>query len=243
MTPEQVAPGQMTPQDRLEQLRANLRAVQRRIADGCAAAGRDPHEVTLVAVTKTYPASDVELLARLGVREVGENRAQEAGPKQTACAGLGLTWHFVGQLQSNKASSVVRFADLVHSVDRPSLVKALGRSARAAGRRVDCLVQVSLDGDPHRGGAVVAEVPVLAAVIAAEEGLRLRGLMGVAPLGMPPRAAFAVLPRLRDALLGAHPEAVLISAGMSADLEQALAEGATHLRVGSAVLGARRPLG
>jgi pyridoxal phosphate enzyme (YggS family) len=233
----------VTPEERSAQLRANLDAVRRRIAAGCAAAGRDPDEVTLVVITKTYPASDVELLARLGVRDVGENRVQEAAPKHAACAGLGLTWHFVGQLQSNKAHSVVRFADLLHSVDRLSLVKALGRSARAVGRRVDCLVQVSLDGDPHRGGAVVADVPGLADAIAAEEGLRLRGLMAVAPLRMPPRAAFAVLPQLRERLVGDHPGAVLISAGMSADLEDAVAEGATHLRVGSAVLGARRRLG
>jgi hypothetical protein len=226
--------------ERLAVLRTNLRAVRRRIEAGCAAAGRDPGEVTLVVVTKTYPAQDVRLLSALGVHDVGENRDQEAGPKHDDCADLALTWHFVGRLQSNKAHSVVRYADLVHSVDRPSLVAALGRATRAAGRSLDCLIQVSVDGDPSRGGAVPADVPALADVIAAEEGLRLRGLMAVAPLGMPAREAFAVLPRLRDALRAGHPQAQIISAGMSADLEEALAEGATHLRVGSAVLGARR---
>lgn len=228
---------------RLALLRANLDLVDRRISAGCAAVGRDPGEVTLVVITKTYPASDVELLAGLGIRDVGENRDQEAAPKHAVCAYLGLTWHFVGRLQSNKAHSVARYADLVHSVDRASLVRALGRSARAQGRTVDCLVQVSLDGDPHRGGVVVADVPVLADTIAGEEGLRMRGLMAVAPLGMSARRSFAVLPPLRQRLLADHPDAVVISAGMSGDLEEALAEGATHLRVGTAVLGARRPLG
>lgn len=228
---------------RLAQLRANLEAVERRIVAGCAVAGRDRAEITLVVVTKTYPASDVELLAQLGVRDVGENRDQEAAPKHAATTNLGLIWHFVGQLQSNKASSVARYADLVHSVDRPSLVRALGRAARSARRRMDCLVQVSLDGDPCRGGALPADVPALADAIAAEPGLRMRGMMAVAPLGEPAREAFALLPQLRERVLGTHPDALVISAGMSADLEQALAEGATHLRVGSAVLGARGPLG
>lgn len=230
-------------QRRLAELRANLDVVERRITGGCAEVGRDRAEVTLVVVTKTFPASDVELLARLGVHDVGENRDQEAAPKYRATTNLGLTWHFVGQLQSNKAPSVARYADLVHSVDRLSLIRALGRGARSARRRVDCLVQVSLDGDPRRGGALLADVPPLADAIAGESGLRLRGTMAVAPLGAPAREAFALLPRLRERLLGTHPDAVVISAGMSADLEQALAEGATHLRVGSAVLGARRPLG
>lgn len=228
---------------RLAEVRAGLEAVRARIADGCAAVGRDPQEVTLVVVTKTCPASDVRLLAGLGVGDVGENRDQEAAGKYRACADLPLNWHFVGRLQSNKATSVLRYAELVHSVDRPSLVSALGRAAQAAGRRLDCLVQVSLDGDPHRGGAVAEQVPALAEAIAGQEGLRVRGVMAVAPLGVAPREAFAALPRLRDRLLADHPDAVLISAGMSADLEHALAEEATHLRVGSAVLGGRRRLG
>jgi pyridoxal phosphate enzyme (YggS family) len=232
----------VTQAERLVQLRDNLERVEARIAAGCEAAGRTRDEVTLVVITKTYPAGDVELLAGLGVRDVGENRDQEAAPKHAACAGLGLSWHFVGRLQSNKAHSVARYADLVHSVDRASLVRALGRAAASAGRTLDCLLQVSLDGDPLRGGAPIEEVPRLADAVAAEGSLRLRGLMAVAPLGMPARTAFAVLPGLRDGLLADHPQARLISAGMSADLEEALAEGATHLRVGSAVLGPRRSL-
>jgi PLP dependent protein len=229
--------------DRELQIRAGLDAVRARIAAGCAAAGRDPGEVTLVVVTKTYPASDVRLLARLGVTDVGENRDQEAAAKHDACADLGLRWHFIGQLQSNKARHVARYAHLVHSVDRLSLVAALGRGAREAGRTLGCLVQVSLDGDPSRGGVRPAELCGLADAVAAEPGLALRGLMAVAPLGVDGEVAFRPLPGLRDVLRDGHPGALLVSAGMSGDLEAALRHGATHLRVGTAVLGARPPLG
>ena len=231
-----------TPARRAE-LRAGLDAVRARIVAGCAAAGRDPAGVTFVVVTKTYPASDVVLLHELGVRDVGENRDQEAGAKHDACAGLGLRWHFIGQLQSNKARHVARYADLVHSVDRPSLVGPLGRGARQAGRTLGCLVQVSLDGDPARGGVPVAGLEALADAVAAEPGLELHGLMAVAPLGVDRGVTFDALPRLHEALLTSHPGAGIVSAGMSGDLEVALRHGATHLRVGTAVLGARPPLG
>ena len=231
------------PGDRRPELRAGLDAVRARIAAACAAAHRDPAAVTLVVVTKTYPASDVVLLHELGVRDVGENRDQEAGPKHDACAGLGLRWHFIGQLQSNKARHVAGYADLVHSVDRTGLVRALGRGARDAGRTLACLAQVSLDGAPGRGGVPVADLPALADAIAAEPGLALHGLMAVAPLGVTGEVAFDPLPRLHEALTKSHPGARIVSAGMSGDLEVALRHGATHLRVGTAVLGARPPLG
>jgi pyridoxal phosphate enzyme (YggS family) len=227
---------------RQAEIRAGLEGVWARIAAGCAAVGRDPAEVTLVVVTKTYPASDVALLAGLGVRDVGENRNQEAAVKHAACAGLGLIWHFIGRLQSNKARDVATYADLVHSVDRLSLVRALGRGARDAGRTVGCLLQVSLDGDRVRGGALASQLPALADAVAAEPGLQARGLMAVAPRGVDARVAFAALPRLRESLQPDHPGMRLLSAGMSGDLEAGLAQGATHLRVGTAVLGARPPL-
>jgi pyridoxal phosphate enzyme (YggS family) len=230
------------PDARREQVRAGLAAVRARIVTACAAAGRDPAGVTLVVVTKTYPASDVRVLASLGATDVGENRDSEAAPKYDACAGLRLRWHFIGQLQSNKARHVARYASLVHSVDRLSLVAALGRGAREAGRDLGCLIQISLDGDPARGGASMGEVPRLAAGIAAEPGLDVHGLMAVAPLGADPEVAFEPLPRLRDLLLQEHPRARVVSAGMSGDLEAALRHGATHLRVGTGVLGARPPL-
>ncbi len=225
---------------RSAELAAALDRVRGRVDAACAAAGRRSQELTLVVVTKTYPAADVGRLAALGVRDVGENRDQEAAEKAAECAGLGLRWHFVGQLQSNKARSVAAYADLVHSVDRPALVAALDRGAARAGRVLGCLVQVSLDGDPDRGGVPVAGLPAVADAVAAAQALRLRGVMAVAPLGADPREAFAALPGLLDRVRAVAPAADVVSAGMSGDLEAAVACGATHLRVGTAVLG-RRP--
>jgi PLP dependent protein len=229
-------------QKRLAELREQLAAVRGRIGAACRAAGRDPGEVTLVAVTKTFPASDVRRLYELGVRDVGENRDQEAAPKAAECADLApeLSWHFVGQLQTNKAASVVRYASVVHSVDRLHLVRALGTQARKVDRVVTCLVQVSLDGDTARGGVAEQGVGDIAAAVAAEGGLLLGGVMAMAPLGVPPAQAFAPLPRIAAAVRAEHPRAVIVSAGMSGDLEEAIAAGATHVRVGTALLGGRR---
>jgi pyridoxal phosphate enzyme (YggS family) len=224
---------------RAEELRLRLAAVRERIGRACEQVGRDPSGVTLVVVTKTYPASDVRLLAELGVRDVAENRDQEASAKAEACAELGLRWHFVGQLQSNKARSVARYASWVHSVDRPALVTALGRAAGARQEPLDCLVQLSLDGDTSRGGAPLDELDTVAGAIVREPGLRLRGIMAVAPLGVDPVRAFAVLPGLLEGLRRRYGAADVLSAGMSGDLEAAILSGATHLRVGTAVLGRR----
>jgi PLP dependent protein len=228
--------------DRKNEIAARLNAVRARIAAACHAAGRASDEVTLIAVTKTYPVSDIRLLCELGVGDIGENRDQEAAPKAAECATLDVpvTWHFVGQLQTNKVASVVSYATVIHSVDRLRLVGALGSRARQAGRVVTCLVQVSLDGDPERGGAVGPQVTEVADAIAQQGGLALGGVMAVAPLGMEAGAAFSELRRVADTLRSAHPDAVMISAGMSADLEQAIAAGATHVRVGTALLGGRR---
>jgi len=267
------------------ELAAALDAVRRRIADACAHAVRDPSTVTLVAVTKTRPAADVLALLRLGVADFGENRDQEAaaktaaveaavaggstGPPGSAPGGTGAPagvagrgrWHLVGQLQTNKARSVVRWADVVESVDRLRLVAALDAAAGAAGRVLDCLVQVDLAGvdpaDPDhlagtggtpgaggagRGGALPAAVPELAAAIAAAGSLRLRGVMAVAPLGVDPGPAFAVLARVAADVRSQDPGADVVSAGMSGDLEAAVAAGATQVRIGSSLLGSRPPL-
>ncbi len=229
------------------ELAANLARVEERIAHACGASGRERDEVTLIVVTKTYPAEDVRLLAGLGVRHVAENRDQEAAPKAAACADLPLDWHFVGQLQTNKARFVTGYAHHVHSVDRLRLVGALGRAARQSGREVGAAVQVGLDAVAGRaggrGGADPEQVAELADAVAAEEGLRLEGLMTVAPLRGPyagrPREAFARLAEMSRCLRARHPAATMVSAGMSGDLEEAVAAGATHLRVGSAVLGVR----
>ena len=235
-----------TPTARRAELAAALDAVRARIARGCRAAGRDPAGITLVVVTKTHPVEDVAHLAVLGVLDVGESREQEAAAKRVALAasrhGAGVggpRWHFIGRLQGNKARAVAGWADVVHSVDRPSLVAPLARGAREAGRTVECLLQVSLDGDPARGGVPVAELERLAVEVAGRDGLRLCGIMAVAPLGADPVRAFAVLPDLLAVVRAVAPGADRISAGMSGDLEAALRSGATHLRVGTAILGAR----
>jgi PLP dependent protein len=228
-------------EERRAELAARLKALRGRIADACVAAGRDPGEVTLIAVTKTFPASDVRLLYELGVRDVGENRDQEAAPKAAECTDLSpdLTWHFIGQLQTNKCASVVRYASFVHSVDRLHLVQVLGKQARKADRTVTCLVEVSLDHSEGRGGVPEAEVGDVAAAVAAEEGLVLGGVMAMAPLDVPAAQAFAPLPRIAAAVRAAHPEAVVVSAGMSGDLAEAISAGATHVRIGTALLGGR----
>ncbi len=231
----------MSDSPRREELAARLADVRRRIAKACAAAGRDPGDITLIAVTKTRPASDVRLLSELGLSDVGENRDAEAAPKAAQCADLNLTWHFIGQLQTNKAASVVRYAHVVHSVDRLRLIRALGQAARRAERVIDGLIEVSLDGDPARGGAPAGEVPALAEALEAEPGLILGGVMAIAPLGMAPADAFARLLDSAQAVRAVRPSATVISAGMSGDLEAAVEAGATHLRIGTALLGDRGP--
>lgn len=227
---------------RREEIAANLAAVRARIERACAAAGRDPDEVTLVVVTKFFPASDVRLLADLGVRHVGENRHQEAVLKAAECHDLELTWHFVGGLQTNKAGPVTGYAHVVESVDRVKLATALDRGAQAHERELDVLVQVSLDPPDRTAGRSGVDPAGLAELAAHVEGLaslRLRGLMAVAPRGADPVQAFAELASIRAEFLRAHPGAEWLSAGMSGDLEAGVAAGATHVRVGSAVLGQR----
>ncbi|MEU9880566.1 YggS family pyridoxal phosphate-dependent enzyme [Streptomyces phaeochromogenes] len=237
--------------DRKAQLAGNLAKVEERIAAACVAAGRKREEVTLIVVTKTYPADDVRILSELGVRHVAENRDQDAAPKAAACADLPLSWHFVGQLQTNKVRSVVGYADVVQSVDRARLVTALSKEAVRRERELGCLIQVALDaeetGRGERGGVGTGGIEELAGLVAEAPGLRLDGLMTVAPLTGPyagrELAAFERLMDLSTDLRSAHPAANMVSAGMSADLEQAVAAGATHVRVGTAVLGVRPRLG
>ncbi|MFI8998189.1 YggS family pyridoxal phosphate-dependent enzyme [Streptomyces sp. NPDC053542] len=237
--------------DRRTELAENLARVEDRISTACAKAGRNRDDVTLIVVTKTYPASDVRILSELGIRHVAENRDQDAAPKAAACSDLPLTWHFVGQLQTNKVRSVVSYADIVQSVDRVKLVTALSKEAVRAGRELDCLIQVALDAESgergDRGGVGPDGVAALADAVAAAEGLRLGGLMTVAPLAGQyagrPRAAFDRLAEIASGLRSGHPAAKMVSAGMSSDLEDAVAAGATHVRVGTAVLGVRPRLG
>ncbi|MYV96690.1 YggS family pyridoxal phosphate-dependent enzyme [Streptomyces sp. SID3343] len=233
--------GEHTP-GRRDEIARNLAVVENRIGAACAAAGRPREDVTLVVVTKTHPASDVRLLAGLGIHDVGENRDQEAAPKAAETAELALVWHYVGQLQTNKAKSVAGYADVVHSLDRIRLASALSAAAARHEREITALLQVSLDGDPSRGGVLPADVAELADTVAALPHLTLGGVMAVAPLGADPARAFAGLREIASRLREAHPAATMVSAGMSNDLEVAIEAGATHVRIGTAVLGVRPSL-
>ena len=223
--------------DRLNELRAGLARVGERIARSCADSGREPDDVRLVVVTKTFPASDVRLLAELGVTDVAENKQQELAHKCAELEDLDLRWHFVGHMQSNKAGAVAQDADVVHSLDRVKLVGPMDRRERP----VEVLLQVGLDpvGSDHRSGAEPDALGELAEAVLAAEHLVLRGLMAVAPLGEDPASAFDRLAEIRTGFLATYPSATWLSAGMSGDLEHAIRAGATHVRVGSAVLGSR----
>jgi pyridoxal phosphate enzyme (YggS family) len=224
-------------------LAGNLRAVRARIDAAARAAGREPSSVTLLAVSKTWPADDVRELAGLGQLDFGENRAQELLSKAGGLADLPLRWHFIGQLQRNKAAAVARLGAVVHTVDRSSLARALDRAGREGERPVDVLVQVDLGGEAGqlaaRGGAAPVDLPALADLVVSCPGLRLRGLMAVAPRGEDPAPAFERLAALAERVRGDHPEATELSAGMSGDLEAAVAAGATVVRVGTALFGDR----
>lgn len=229
--------------NRRQQLAENLGAVEERIARACAAAGRSRDDVTLIVVTKTYPASDVDLLVELGVTDIGENRHPEAGRKLAELAGPAPRLHFIGGLQTNKANAVARYADVVQSIDRRRLVEALSRGAELANRELGCLVQVDFGASGiGRSGVAPGDVAALADLVARSPGLRLDGVMTVAPLGEDPRTSFEALADISEHLRRDHPAATVISAGMSDDFEPAIQSGATHLRVGRLILGERVPL-
>jgi pyridoxal phosphate enzyme (YggS family) len=224
-------------------LAGRLHEVRERIASAARAAGRDPSAITLIAVTKFHPVELIRELASLGVHDIGENRHQEAQEKARALADAGLRWHFVGRLQTNKARRVVAYADVLHSIDRQHLVHALSRDPddEDDGRRIDCFLQVSLDEAPGRGGAPLDRVEALAEEISSVERLHLIGVMAVAPLGEDPGRAFERLRHVSERVRRVAPGASNISAGMSHDFEAAIAHGATHLRIGTAITG-ERPL-
>ena len=231
--------------DRLAGIKDNLETLQSRIDNACQEAKRSSTEITLIAVTKTYPADDVDLLKQLGIDDVGENRDQEAALKRTQVQ-ADFNWHFIGQLQSNKAKSVVSYAHLIHSVDRSSLAKEIQKSAQGVDKKQAVLIQLDLDQsgpDPTRGGLWPTELMVLAQQITDSSHLELKGLMSVAPLEENPAVAFARLAVIRAEFLKTYPQASILSAGMSDDLEAAILHGATHLRIGSALLGERPKIG
>lgn len=219
----------------IDSLGARLSSVQEKIADAATAVNRDPSEITLIVVTKFHPSSLIRDLAALGVRDIGENRHPEAGNKFDELSDLDLTWHFIGQLQTKKARQVARYADVIHGIDRVGLVDALSPIER----RIDCFVQVNLTSDPGRGGVQPLEMPQLIERVIETPSLNLRGLMAVAPLDEEPRSAFARLRELSELATTIAPGATDISAGMTGDFVDAIAEGATHLRIGTAITGNR----
>jgi pyridoxal phosphate enzyme (YggS family) len=231
---------------RLAELRERLAVVDAAIAEAAESVGRRRQDVELVVVTKTWPASDIAALHDLGVRDIGESRHAEAETKALALADLGLRWHFIGQIQSNKAPRIAGYADVVHSVDSVRLAQRLNAGAHGNGRTVDCFVQVSLDPDVEhargRGGAAPGDVDEIARAVDGAEALRLRGVMGVAPLGGDAAAAYERLAAASQRLRAAFPAATAMSAGMTADFVEAIKAGATHVRVGSAILGERPAL-
>ena len=220
-------------------LEERLARVRTQVADAAAQAGRDASAITTIVVTKFHPASLVRALAALGVTDVGENRQQDAGPKAAELRDLALTWHFIGQLQSNKVRAVLEYASVVQSVDRPSLVDAL----ESAELPVQAFLQLNLTGDPNRGGVAPDGLEQLAERVLGASHLTLRGLMAVAPLGEDARGAFARVREASERLRRVAPNADALSMGMSGDFREAILEGATHLRIGTAITGNRPDAG
>jgi pyridoxal phosphate enzyme (YggS family) len=213
--------------NRKEEIGSNLELVRSKIAKAAA------HEVTLIAVTKTFPVSDVEILHELGVADFGENRDAEGAEKSAKVSG---TWHFQGQIQSNKLKSITSWATVIHSLDDPRHFEII---EKVAPHRLQIFLQVSLDGADHRGGAGLEDLYALAAVVEKSPTHTLAGLMSVPPVGVDPDKAFAQLSAIHTDFMQHFPEAKSLSAGMSGDYEIAISHGATHVRVGSSILGSR----
>ena len=219
---------------RIEELSKNLESIKARIVVAAKNSGRSSSEITLIVVTKTFPASDVKILYDLGVRDFGENRDQEASVKSAELPD-DCRWHFQGQIQSNKLKSIVNWADVLHSIDDLAHAKKLDSLVSEK----DIFIQVSLDNLPNRGGVLPELVPEFLDGLTVFPHLNVRGLMAVAPLDEEPATAFLRLKELSDQIVKVHPGAREISAGMSNDFEAAISQGATHIRIGSQILGVR----
>jgi pyridoxal phosphate enzyme (YggS family) len=228
--------------NRKAQLSERLAQINHQIIEACKKANRDVNEITLIAVTKNFPASDVEILAQLGIKNVGENKDQEAKEKFKEVQAE-LNWHFVGQLQTNKVKSVLQYASYIHSVDRPRLAAEINKVAQNLGQVAKVFLQVDLGGDdPNRAGVAPAELAQFSEQISQMSNIEVVGLMAVAPLAVEPRAAFDHLSAIQSEFLKTNPTARLLSSGMSEDFEVAIEFGATHLRIGSLLLGVRPTL-
>jgi PLP dependent protein len=222
-----------------ETLEQRLSAVRSAVADAAREAGRDADTITTIVVTKFHPAALITELAALGVHDIGENRHQDAAPKAAELRGRGLTWHFIGQLQSNKVRAVLEYARVIQSVDRESLAVAIENT----GIPVEAFLQLNLTDNPDRGGVALADLERLAERVLAAPNVVLRGLMAVAPIGEAPREAFTRVREASARLTALAPHANALSMGMSGDFREAILEGATHLRIGTAITGNRPSAG
>ena len=218
--------------DRKVEIARNLQEVKERIAVAAKSVNRSPAEIHLVVVTKTFPISDIEILRELGESNFGENRDQEAGPKAHL---ISATWHFQGQIQSNKIKSICEWVDVVHSISSEKEILRFAQSPR----KHEVFLQVSLDGQEGRGGASPSELALLAELVNESNNLELMGLMAVAPLGIEPEIAFTDLAHIYQGFRSHFPNSKFLSAGMSGDFEEAIKHGATHVRIGSSILGSR----
>ncbi|CAB4537508.1 unannotated protein [freshwater metagenome] len=221
---------------RSEEIATALADVQERIAKSIAAAGRNESEVTLIAVTKTHPASDVEILRNLGIENFGENRSDEGLEKSEL---IPATWHFQGQVQGRKLKDIARWATYIHSIDSSDHISKLSRICSENGRSISIFLQLSLDGAPDRGGVLAHELPELADQILADSNLQLAGMMCVPPVEYEFNRAFTEISKIHSGFKSRYPDAAGLSAGMSSDFEVAISYGATHLRIGSEILGSR----
>jgi pyridoxal phosphate enzyme (YggS family) len=221
---------------RAQEIAAALANVEDRITKAATAAGRNSSDLTLIAVTKTYPASDVQILADLGVNNFGENRSDEGSQKSEAIA---ATWHFQGQVQGRKLKDIASWATYIHSIDSAEHITKLSRICAEHDRKISIFLQLSLDGAPDRGGVLADQLGQLADQVAADSNLHLAGLMCVPPVEYEYERAFGEIAKAHSAFKAGFPDAVGLSAGMSSDFEVAIAYGATHLRIGSEILGSR----
>ena len=225
---------------RKDQILSNLESVKEKISAAAQAAGRAPSEITLIAVTKTFPVSDLEILYELGVRNFGENRDQEAAPK-VGVLPADITWHFQGGIQSNKLKSISNWASVIHSVDKFKYAQMI--SQFSVGKTKEIFIQVSLDSLPQsREGVDPADLMQLAEQIMSLPNLEVKGLMAVAPLDQPTEQAFVRLQQIQQKFIQLYPAASSLSSGMSGDYELAISLGATHVRIGSSILGNRSPI-
>jgi hypothetical protein len=226
----------------LSELGQRYQSVVEKIASAAESANRDLEQITLVVVTKNHPHQLVYDLLALGARDFGENRDQEAGPKAKQIAAESserFNWHFIGQLQTNKVKSVLEYADFLHSLDRPSLLDELQKRTAERENALKVFIQVNMTEDPERGGVNLEDLMPFADRVLSSPGLELVGLMGVGGLGVDPEREFERLAQLSGELQAIAPEANRLSMGMSGDFETAIAYGATHLRIGTAITGNR----